>query len=80
MTVSGFHTLKAKGGILGLVFTIDLERFLPLFDPRKGAHYFNDSGLFEASAREYVVATFGEEWADKFRLKGCEVDGVHVSV
>jgi len=57
-----------------------LEGFLPLFDPQKGAHYFNDSDLFEASAREYLAATFGEEWADKFRLKGCEVDGVHVSV
>jgi len=62
---------------LGLVFTIDLERFLPLFDPQKGAHYFNDPDLFEASARGYVVDTFGEEWADKFRLKGCEADGVH---
>ena len=53
---------------------------MPLFDPQKGAHYFNDSDLFEASAREYLAATFGEEWADKFRLKGCEVDGGHVSV
>jgi len=61
---------------LGLVFTIKLGGFLPLFDPQKGAHYFNEPDLFEASAREYVVDTFGEEWAGKFRLKGCNVDGV----
>ena len=48
-----------------------------MFDPQRGAHYFNDSELFEASARGYVVATFGEEWADKFRLKGSGVGGVH---
>jgi len=62
---------------LGLVFRIDLEGFLLLFDPQKGAGYFNDSGLFESSVREYLAVTFGEKWASGFSLKGAEVDGVY---
>ena len=69
--------LLRRGGVLGLVFRIDLEGFLPLFDPQKGAHYFNDSGLFESSTREYLAATFGDQWAGKFCLKDCEAGGVH---